>query len=178
MMHAQTLPHYTYADYKLWEGNWELIGGIPYAMIPAPNLRHQRVTAKISHMLDDLLAACPACESLLAVDWKIAEDTVVQPDNLVICHQPQHSGYLEQAPELVFEILSPSTAYKDRHAKYALYEQAGVRYYVLVDAEAKTLRVYKFVAKQYQDMGGVHKETVEFEFDNCRIDFSCGALWS
>jgi hypothetical protein len=38
----QDIPHYTYTDYKSWEGDWELIQGIPYAMSPAPNWKHHR----------------------------------------------------------------------------------------------------------------------------------------
>ena len=36
----QDYPHYTYKDYELWEGDWELIKGIPYAMAPAPVWQH------------------------------------------------------------------------------------------------------------------------------------------
>ncbi len=37
----EDLPHYSYEDYKLWEGDWELIRGIPYAMAPAASWQHQ-----------------------------------------------------------------------------------------------------------------------------------------
>ena len=41
------LPHYTYEDYCQWEGRWELIDGIPYAMSPAPTPHHQRIGANL-----------------------------------------------------------------------------------------------------------------------------------
>jgi hypothetical protein len=41
------LPYYTYEDYKQWEGNWELINGIPYAMAPSPLKKHQLVAVRI-----------------------------------------------------------------------------------------------------------------------------------
>ena len=41
------LPNYTYDDYVLWEGNWELIDGIPYAMSPAPTVTHQEINGNI-----------------------------------------------------------------------------------------------------------------------------------
>ena len=44
-------PHYTYDDYKLWEGRWELIGGTAYAMSPAPSIAHQAVSNKIAWQL-------------------------------------------------------------------------------------------------------------------------------
>ena len=33
-------PHYTYDDYKNWQGDWELIRGVPYAMAPSPLKTH------------------------------------------------------------------------------------------------------------------------------------------
>jgi Uma2 family endonuclease len=53
----------------------------------------------------------------LPLDYKIAEDTVVQPDVLVIGTPPLNSKVLEQTPALVAEVLSPSTALKDRNLK-------------------------------------------------------------
>ena len=117
-------PHYTYDDYKLWEGRWELIGGTAYAMSPAPSVAHQAVSNKIAWVLESLLQHCPDCRALLPVDWRISDDTVVQPDNLVVFH-PVDGAYITRAPELVFEILSKSTAAKDEHTKFAIYEARG-----------------------------------------------------
>jgi hypothetical protein len=71
--------------YKNWEGRWELIRGIPYAMSPAPSIKHQRISNNIAWQLKSLLMNCSECQALLPVDWKIDEKTTVQPDNLVIC---------------------------------------------------------------------------------------------
>ena len=49
----EDLPHYTYDDYVQWEGRWEIINGIPYAMYPAPSKKHQRVSLKIARQLED-----------------------------------------------------------------------------------------------------------------------------
>ena len=75
------LPNYTYDDYKKWEGNWELIYGVPYAMAPAPMIKHQAISNKIAWQLQNNLKECKACQALLPIDWKIDESTVVQPDN-------------------------------------------------------------------------------------------------
>jgi hypothetical protein len=45
---VRILPHYTYADYKHWEGNWELIEGIPYAISPAPLPKHQYIASNLT----------------------------------------------------------------------------------------------------------------------------------
>jgi len=48
----EDLPHYTYDDYVQWEGRWEIINGIPYAMVPAPGRKHQRLSVKIAAQLE------------------------------------------------------------------------------------------------------------------------------
>jgi hypothetical protein len=45
-LRIEDLPHYTYDDYVQWEGNWEIINGIPYAMSPAPSKKHQQLRYK------------------------------------------------------------------------------------------------------------------------------------
>ncbi|WP_456375514.1 Uma2 family endonuclease [Thiolapillus sp.] len=117
----EDLPHYTYEDYVQWEGRWELIHGIPYAMTPTPSIQHQKICQHIAVGLDRALSECEACLALLPVDWKIDEDTVVQPDNLVICDEVTDT-YLRKAPIMIFEVLSKSTASKDKNTKFALYE--------------------------------------------------------
>ena len=52
------LPNYTYDEYVLWEGNWELIYGVPYAMAPAPMIKHQAISNKIAWQLQNVLQAC------------------------------------------------------------------------------------------------------------------------
>ena len=46
-LRIEDLPHYTYDDYVQWEGRWELINGIPYAMTPAPSVKHQLISQNI-----------------------------------------------------------------------------------------------------------------------------------
>ena len=149
------LPHYTYEDYRHWEGRWELIGGIPYAMAPLPRPKHQRLSGRIHYLLERALkeAGCSECVALPPVDWKISEDTVVQPDNLVFCGSLPEEDYLVSPPVLIFEVLSPSTATKDRILKFGLYEEAGVKYYVLVDPDRKEAEVFELVERRYRSRG-------------------------
>ncbi len=69
----EDLPHYTYDDYVQWEGQWELLKGIPYAMVPAPVLKHQDLSLDIAIQLKNLLAACEKCHVYEALDWQIEE---------------------------------------------------------------------------------------------------------
>ncbi len=173
------LPHYTYDDYKEWKGEWEIIDGIAYAMAPAPLIEHQRISAKITRELEDLFAECKKCKVLLPVDWKISEDTVVQPDNLVICHTPTNPAYLTKAPKIIFEILSKSTAKKDTTLKFHLYESEGVKYYIIVNPNEKVAKVYELKEGRYVKLLDASDETVEFEVEetNTRLPCDFSEIW-
>lgn len=171
-------PSYSYADYKIWEGDWELIEGIPYAMAPAPMIKHQKISNKIARYLDEYLEVCKTCQALLPIDWKINDNTVVQPDNLIICHTPEHDAYISKAPKVIFEILSKSTAKKDMYLKYDLYEQEGVMYYVIVNPDENIAKVYKRNALgQYMKIADARDEQIEFDIDVCKFIFDFSKIW-
>ena len=175
----EQLPYYTYDDYVQWEDRWELIYGVPYMMAPAPMLRHQSISNKIAWILQGALINCKKCQALLPVDWKIAEDTVVQPDNLVICHDPLNKAYIKKAPKIIFEILSKSTAKKDKELKYNLYEQEGVEYYIIVDPIETIAKVYHLNNGRYVKVGDMHEESVDFRLQECKdeIHFDFSKIW-
>jgi len=136
-------PYYTYEDYCQWEGRWELIEGMPYAMSPAPTPGHQRVSAILIRRFE-ALEKCKNCTVYQPLDWKITEDTIVQPDLLVVCDEIKKK-YLDFPPVLVVEILSPSTASKDRGEKMELYQQQQVKYYLIVDPHFKKVAIYEWI---------------------------------
>ena len=171
------LPNYTYDDYVEWEGSWELIYGVPYAMAPAPMIKHQAISNKIAWQLQNVLQKCETCQALLPIDWKIGEDTVVQPDNLVICHTPQQDAYISKAPKIVFEILSKSTATVDKHLKYELYEAEGVDYYIIVDPKENIAKVYKLKEGKYIKVCDAHEENVDFDLNDCTFTFEFSKIW-
>jgi hypothetical protein len=72
-----------------------------------------------------LKTGCVNCEVYLPIDWKINEKQVVQANLLVVSNKVEKQ-YLDFTPALVVEVLSPSTAYKDRHEKFELYEEQSV----------------------------------------------------
>lgn len=170
------LPHYTYKDYIHWEGRWELLDGIPYAMTPAPSIDHQRISQKIAHLLDEALENCEQCVALLPVDWKITDDSIVQPDNLVVCYQPS-GNYLSRAPALIFEVLSASTRTKDENVKFRLYEAEGVLYYCLVDPDDQFIKIFRLKDGRYLKQIDATTETFQFDLSKCRITFDCSKVW-
>ena len=133
-------PLYTLDEREAWEGRWELIHGVAYNMTPAPNLEHQRISGQlyvnIFNALEDAKRKSGGgeCEVFAApVDVFLGED-VVQPDLVVVCDPAKKSARgIEGAPDLVVEILSPSTAGKDHSIKRWRYEAAGVPEYLIVD---------------------------------------------
>ena len=179
MIKLEDIPHYTYDDYKLWKGEWEIIYGTAYAMSPAPMIEHQNISSNIAWQLKNLLQNCQQCRSLLPVDWKIAEDTVVQPDNLVICHEPLNKAYLTKAPKIIFEILSKSTASKDQNLKYKLYEAEAVQYYIIVNPDDKVAKAYELKNGKYIKICDASDETVNFDIKNCEntLNFDFSLIW-
>ena len=173
----EDLPHYTYDDYVQWEGRWELIYGVAHAMSPAPSIAHQSISQHIASQLDRALENCQDCHALLPVDWKINEETTVQPDNLVVCGELEKKAYLNKTPTLIFEILSKSTAHKDRTTKFKLYEQEGVRHYVIVDPNESIAKVYRLQDGRYIKVVDAGKENVEFDLGTCIILFEFAKIW-
>jgi len=176
----EDLPHYTYNDYKQWDSNaWELIYGIAYAMSPAPMINHQKISNKIGRFLDEIFEECQKCQALLPIDWKISEDTIVQPDNSVICHTPEHEAYITKAPKIIFEVLSKSTMKKDTGLKFDLYEREGVEYYVIVDPDERLAKVYKRHEGRFIKMLDASDETFMFELKECTPSkaFEFSKIW-
>ncbi len=169
-------PYYTYEDYLHWEGKWEIIEGTAYAMAPAPMPIHQNISSKIARVLEESLDSCKTCRAYLPVDWKISEDTIVQPDNLVLCYPPENS-YITKAPALIFEVLSPSTAQKDEHLKFEIYEREGVLYYVIVNPNDRMARVYRLQDGRYVKALDATDELFQFDLKACVISFGFSRIW-
>lgn len=142
----------TYADYKTWpEGErWELIDGVPYAMSPAPRRKHQGIVGGLFWILFGYLRDKPCRAYVAPVDvfWSDAadpddEDTVTQPDLLVVCDRSKlvDEG-VRGAPDFIVEILSPHTAFKDQTEKRLLHEKRGVREYWTVNPETFETLIY------------------------------------
>jgi Uma2 family endonuclease len=181
MGHAQRiLPSYTYDDYVHWEGRWELIDGIPFAMSPLPSPKHQWVASELrSHLRNAIKKeGCKTCRAYDPVDYKIAEDTILQPDILIVCGKIS-KPFLDFPPSLVVEILSPSTALRDRHTKFDLYESTGVKYYIIVDAEKEIFELYELTNGKYVVKQKVANAPTLFDLDDdCSISVQLDEVWS
>lgn len=151
---------YSYADYLTWpeDERWELIDGVPYNMTPAPTPKHQEILGELFRFLANWLKG-NSCRAYIApFDVRLAEadvpdsriDKVVQPDISVVC-DPQKiddRGCLG-APDMIIEIISPSTLKKDMGVKLALYERSGVKEYWVVYPLDETVMVFLLENGQY-----------------------------
>jgi len=147
---------YSYADYLTWldEKRRELFDGFISFMSPAPVAEHADISLNITTEINNHLKKCKCgCKIFYApFDVRLPKNgekehkdifTVVQPDICVICDLSKidKRGCLG-APDMIVEILSPSTAKKDYSIKYNLYERAGVKEYWIVSPEAKYVEIF------------------------------------
>ena len=138
----------TYKDYCATpdDERYELING-RLMMVPAPNMKHQEILGRLhlglarfneEHQLGEVYVA--PCDVVLS------DTDVVQPDLLFISGAREHiitEQNVRGAPDLVIEILSPSTAEKDLGEKHELYGRHGVLEYWIVDPVAETVAVHR-----------------------------------
>ena len=173
------LPHYTYEDYCNWEGRWEIIEGIPYAMSPAPNPRHQWVLVNVLSEFRTAVktSSCKNCKVYDFIDVKVSDDTILQPDASIVC-KPILKNFLDFPAALVVEILSPATALKDRHTKFSIYEKTGIPYYLIIDTDNQIIEIYSLVNSQYQKIEfDVNKEFIFSLDDDCNIPVVLNNIW-
>ena len=140
-------PRFTYEDYKLMpeDKRYEVIEG-ELLMTPAPSSRHQSILARLIAKLFISLEANGLGKVLPApTDVILSDENVVQPDLLFVAKERQGiidpAGGVNGAPDLVVEVLSPSTARRDQIVKRKLYAKYGVQEYWVVNPEACSVEV-------------------------------------
>ncbi|GBC85614.1 hypothetical protein HRbin11_02064 [bacterium HR11] len=138
-----------YEDFRRWAegqpGYWQLVRGVPMPS-PAPNIRHQRIVLRLARKWAEVFDQTRGGEVFVSpTDVKLSEDTVYQPDLVVVLREHGdriRETHIEGAPDVVVEVLSPSTAEADRGGKRSDYERAGVGEYWVVDPETAGVEVY------------------------------------
>ena len=145
---------FTYGQYYGWDDGerWELIDGEAYNMSPGPGMRHQRISFEINGVFWNYLKGKPCRAFAAPFDVRLPDfenqdnydvPTVVQPDLVVICDEKKLDDRgCRGAPDLVVEILSPSTSRKDIGVKFALYERHGVREYWVIYPAEESLMIF------------------------------------
>lgn len=177
--------YYTFADCleDTSEKRYEIIDGKPILMAP-PSSDHQRISVALTSQLYNYLEGkkCEVFSAPFGVrpferDGDKPEDvtTLLQPDISVVCDRSKIDKHgCKGAPDMVIEILSPSTRRHDRLVKLNLYQKAGVREYWIVSPEEQTVQVFLLE----NGMLTLHELYEKNDFarvnvlDNCGIDLS------
>jgi Uma2 family endonuclease len=176
---------YTFADCLTWgeKERYEIIDGTAIMMAP-PSRAHQKAVMELSAQLHAYLKGkkCEVYPAPFAVrpferegDSPEDVDTLVEPDISVVCDPSKLDDTgCKGAPDLVMEILSPSTTRHDRFTKFNLYQRAGVREYWIVDPADKSVQVFvledgRYTAKDFGTAGDTVKVNV---LTDCTIDLS------
>lgn len=138
---------FTYADYRQLpdDKRYEVIEG-ELLVTPAPNTRHQLILSHLFLKLGTFVAAAGLGNVLPApTDVILSDENVVQPDLLFVAKERRGildpKGGVRGAPDLVVEILSPSTASRDLMAKRKLYSKYAVSEYWVVDPDTLSIEV-------------------------------------
>ena len=153
---------YTYEDYKHTpeDKRYELIDG-ELILAAAPRRAHQRTDIKLATRLDSYVEAHDLGEVYAApFDVVLTDTDVVQPDLLFVSKERLNiinDDNVRGAPDLVVEILSPSTAGRDRTIKRVLYAKHGVKEFWLVDTDARNITVM-FLREHGYEIVGIYGE--------------------
>lgn len=151
--------HWTYEAYAALPEDglrYEIMEGV-LSMTPAPEPEHQRINKKIAFCLYGQIDAKGLGEIFYApIDVTLSDNNVFQPDVLVILRE--HLDRVQEkrivgAPDLVVEILSPSSLVTDRVIKRRAYEAAGVTEYWLVDPKQQAIEVFVLEQGVYTSLG-------------------------
>jgi Uma2 family endonuclease len=144
---------YTYADYLTWpeEERWEIIDGVSYLQA-APSPIHQEVFTELVKQFAVYLTGkpcrvypAPFCVRLPQGGEKGEKEVknVVEPDISIVCDKSKIDDQgCNGAPDIIIEIISPSSGKKDRVVKFNKYEKAGVQEYWVVEPEQKLVSVF------------------------------------
>ena len=163
-MKTARLKEWTYEEFMaLPEGGpvrYEIIDG-DLCMTPAPSPRHQEISGNLFEIIRHFLRTNPLGKVYAApVDVVFSQEPpqVVEPDLVFVA--TEHLSLiteknLQGVPDLLVEILSPTTSLRDRREKLALYERFGVPEYWIVNPERTTVQVIRL-------SGGGYAEALEF----------------
>lgn len=128
----------------------ELLNGKIISMSPRPTVNHNIAAGNIYRLFSDFLDDKPCTTFSYGVDIYLSENDRVIPDIMIICNKDliKHDG-IYGTPDLIAEVLSPSTAKNDKGYKKNLYEKTGVKEYWIVDTANKSIEVYLLKENKY-----------------------------
>ena len=155
---------YTYEDYCQLpdDKRFELIDGEFYEMAPSPSSMHQRILLTLARWMADWVDQQGIGEIFIApYDVILSDNDTLQPDILFVAEGRRNiitGRACEGAPDLVVEILSPSTTQRDLTLKRERYAKFGVREYWIVNPVARAIEVLVLREGEYVSLGVYSRE--------------------
>ncbi len=149
---------FTVKDYMSIQDDkrYELIEG-ELVMVPSPSVDHQQILMDLAFFLREFVRSKDLGRiSIAPMDVVLSDHDVLQPDILFISKDRGYiitPGNIRGAPDLVVEILSPSTEQRDRTVKSTIYARYGVREFWLVSPAEHTVEVLTLGAEGYTTSG-------------------------
>lgn len=132
---------YTYQEYQqdLADERMEIIDGTVYDMSPSPTVKHQKIVGHFFGIAWEYFRGKECTPFIAPMDVVLDDINVVEPDVFVVCDRSKITeANIKGAPDLIIEVLSPSTSLKDRREKKWLYGQHGVKEYIIVSPMDET----------------------------------------
>lgn len=128
----------------------EMLDGKIY-MMSGPSINHSQVASNIYYAFRNYLKGKPCRTFNDGVDVYLTEKDRVIPDAMIVCNKDiiQMDG-IHGAPDLIVEVLSPSTAKNDKGYKKELYEKSGVKEYWIVDPAMRSIEAYILADGKYK----------------------------
>ena len=144
---------YTVEDYHSWDESFraELYEGT-LIVAEVPTRKHQGILMELSASLHIFLKnkPCKVYPSPFAVRLSGKEETIFEPDIVVICDESKlNERGCNGAPDMIIEILSPSTARMDKKLKFGKYQKSGVKEYWIIDPIHNLLEANVLVNNKY-----------------------------
>lgn len=121
----------------------ELVDGVIVMMSPRPTVNHNRVAYNIATLFDVYLHGKKCVPFSDGVDLFLDEKNRFVPDFMIVCDPEKiKPNGVYGTPDLVVEVLSPTTMKNDRSVKKEIYARCGVKEYWLADPSNKTVEIY------------------------------------
>ncbi|HEX5416009.1 MAG TPA: Uma2 family endonuclease [Chloroflexota bacterium] len=159
--------------YELFEGDIEVT--------PSPIIRHQRVVTNLSHILNGHVREHHLGTVLVGpTDVVVSPITVMIPDLLFVSTAREaiiHERFINGAPDLVVEVLSPSTAERDRRSKKNLYARYGIPHHWLIDAAEQVFETYDLSGTAYVLSGQSQGSGVLVARPFLDLSINLGQVW-
>jgi Uma2 family endonuclease len=173
-------PHSTVGPYRA-DDYWILPENEPVQLLrgrfilsPSPNILHQLITGRLYEVFTSIADRTDGFAVISPMDTVLSEHTIPQPD--VIYVRSDNKGIIEDrvrgVPDLVVEVLSPSTARVDRLEKLDLYAHYGIAEYWIVDPETQVFEFLLLTGEGYREQTAESDCYTSPQFSEVTIDLA------